>query len=97
MSDSPRLFSWYKLEAHTIRYASTFQEEATCACEWDGCEEPGAFPAPASPRRLRERRYFCLEHVREYNRAWNYYANMTPEQVEQHRRRDEEHTEPGTP
>jgi len=26
--------------------------------------------------------------VREYNRAWNYYANMTPEQVEQHRRRD---------
>lgn len=47
-----------------------------------------AYPAPASPKRLRERRFFCLEHVREYNRAWNYYANMTPEEMEQHRRRD---------
>ncbi len=71
-----------------IRYASTFTEQATCACEWEGCEESGAYPAPASPKRLRERRYFCLEHVRAYNRAWNYYANMTPEQMEQHRRRD---------
>ena len=26
--------------------------------------------------------------MREYNRAWNYYANMTPDQVELHRRRD---------
>ena len=71
-----------------IRYASTFAEEAACECEWEGCSEPGPYPAPASPRRLQERRFFCLEHVREYNRAWNYYANMTPEQVEQHHRRD---------
>ena len=37
---------------------------------------------------MRERRYFCLEHVREYNRAWNYYGNMTPAQMELERRRD---------
>lgn len=72
----------------TIRYSSAFPEQAVCVCEWDGCDQPGAYPAPASPQRLGERRYFCLEHVRAYNRAWNYYANMTPEQVEQHRRRD---------
>ncbi len=76
------------MRAQTIRYASTFAEEATCACEWDGCEADGAYPAPASPKRLGERRYFCLEHVRAYNRAWNYYADMTPDQMEQLRRRD---------
>jgi len=57
-------------------------------CEWEGCVEEGAFPAPASPNRLRERRWFCLEHVREYNRAWNYYANMSFEEIEWQRRRD---------
>jgi hypothetical protein len=48
----------------------------------------GAYPAPASPSRLQERRWFCLEHVREYNRTWNFYAHMTPEQMERERRRD---------
>ena len=37
---------------------------------------------------MSERKFFCLEHVRAYNKAWNFYANMTPEQMEQQRRHD---------
>jgi hypothetical protein len=71
-----------------IRYASTFAAEATGTCEWEGCSADGAYPAPVSPADLRARRWFCLDHVREYNRAWNYYANMTADEIERERQRD---------
>jgi hypothetical protein len=33
-------------------------------------------------------RWFCLQHVREYNAAWNYYAGMSDDEVEADIRRD---------
>lgn len=46
-------------------------------CERPGCKAPGAFRAPKG--RSQEGRYFkfCLEHVREYNASYNYFAGMT--------------------
>jgi len=43
-------------------------------CEWPGCEEPGTHPAP----RDREGEYFCFctEHVRRYNKSYNYFSGM---------------------
>ena len=32
--------------------------------------------------------WFCLDHVREYNKSWNYYDNMNETQVELDRRSD---------
>jgi hypothetical protein len=32
--------------------------------------------------------WFCLDHVRTYNRSWDYYAGMKPEQIEAHVRAD---------
>lgn len=57
-------------------------------CDQDGCPEPGDFRAPRSRENLRDYYWFCLEHVREYNAAWNYYAGMSEDQVERERRRD---------
>lgn len=37
---------------------------------------------------LREYRWFCLEHVRDYNRRWNYFEGMSEEEVEADLRRD---------
>ena len=54
-------------------------------CEAPGCKEEGQFPAPKSRRRANERYHFCLEHVREYNKAWNYFEGMTPGAVERDR------------
>jgi hypothetical protein len=58
------------------------------SCEWPGCAEHGDFPAPRSRTALREYRWFCLAHVRQYNLAWDYYAGMTAEQIEAHIRAD---------
>ena len=45
-------------------------------CDAAGCDCEGLYPAPKSPNNLRQYLWFCLDHVRAYNRAWNYFANM---------------------
>jgi curved DNA-binding protein CbpA len=51
------------------------------ACQWPGCACPATHRAPKG--RLREGEYwrFCLEHVREYNHSYNYFAGMSDEAV----------------
>src|SRR5204862_7181536 len=46
------------------------------ACEHPGCPGGGEFRAPKSRLELDRYYWFCLEHVRAYNSAWNYYAGM---------------------
>jgi DnaJ-like protein len=50
-------------------------------CEWPGCACEATHRAPKG--RLREREYwrFCLEHVREYNHSYNYFAGMSEDAV----------------
>ena len=51
-------------------------------CDHAGCRADGLYRAPKARDRLNEYYWFCLDHVRDYNRAWNYYAGMNPEQIE---------------
>ena len=57
------------------------------ACDHPGCSEPGEHRAPRSRDRLGDYYWFCLEHVREYNKSWNYYAGMSDAEVEADLRR----------
>ena len=52
-------------------------------CEWEGCEAVAHYRAPRSPRRLNEFRWFCLEHVRQYNAAWNFFAEWSEDEFEE--------------
>ncbi len=63
------------------------EPEARC-CEFPGCPDDGIYPAPQARDRLNDYYWFCLEHVRAYNAAWNYYAGMSEQEVEHHRRND---------
>ena len=45
-------------------------------CAADGCLKAGNYPAPKSRSALRDYLWFCLEHVREYNKSWNYYEGL---------------------
>jgi len=58
------------------------------ACHHEGCSEPALYRAPQSPDDLNSYYWFCLDHVREYNRAWNFYAGMNEEEIEAQIRRD---------
>jgi hypothetical protein len=55
-------------------------------CEVPGCPNQGEFKAPKSRNELNQYRWFCLDHVRAYNAAWDYYKGMTPGQIEQEMR-----------
>lgn len=67
------------------------------ACDTPGCGGLGAFRAPKARDRLGDYWWFCLEHVREYNRAWDYYKGMTPAQIEAELRRDSTWQRPSWP
>jgi hypothetical protein len=55
-------------------------------CEWAGCDASASHRAPKG--RLREREYwrFCLNHVREYNNSYNYFAGMDDAAVTRYQR-----------
>ena len=50
-------------------------------CEWKGCQNPATHRAPKGRTRENEYWRFCLEHVREYNASYNYFAGMKDDDV----------------
>ena len=61
-------------------------------CDHPGCKEEGEYRAPKSPRHVEEEKpserylHFCLEHVREYNKHWDYFAQMSLDEIERFQR-----------
>jgi DnaJ-domain-containing protein 1 len=53
-----------------------------------GCPHEGEYRAPKSRETLRDYFWFCLDHVRSYNAAWDFYKGMSPGQIEAHMRDD---------
>ncbi len=53
------------------------------ACGMPGCPGHGEFRAPKD-RALSDYYWFCLDHVREYNSAWNFFQGMSGTEVEEH-------------
>ena len=56
------------------------------ACDCPGCALPGDYRAPKN-RELTEHYWFCLEHVRDYNRNWDFFAGMSLEEIEAYTRK----------
>lgn len=50
-------------------------------CDHPGCDAEGAYRAPKGRGRERDFYHFCLDHVREYNQSYNYFAGMGEEAV----------------
>ncbi len=59
--------------------------DAPC-CDWKGCGNAATHRAPKG--RVRENEYyrFCLDHVREYNHSYNYFAGMSQDAVAQYQK-----------
>jgi hypothetical protein len=46
-------------------------------CEASGCSAAGEYPAPKERHGMRDDyHWFCLIHVREFNKQYNYFAGM---------------------
>ncbi|ACL61499.1 J domain-containing protein [Methylobacterium nodulans] len=51
-------------------------------CERPGCTQPGLHRAPKGRRQEGQYWRFCMEHVREYNASYNYFAGMNDAAVQ---------------
>ncbi|HEX4556802.1 MAG TPA: molecular chaperone DnaJ, partial [Xanthobacteraceae bacterium] len=50
-------------------------------CDWPGCAQSASHRAPKGRAQEREYWCFCLDHVREYNHSYNYFAGMSEDAV----------------
>jgi len=51
-------------------------ERVSRACDAEGCSARGEFRAPKGRHAEGEYFWFCLDHVRAYNKTYNYFAGM---------------------
>jgi DnaJ domain len=57
-------------------------------CQWPGCAEHATHRAPKGRLRAAEYWQFCLEHVREYNNSYNFFAGMSDDAIARYQKDD---------
>jgi len=50
-------------------------------CQWPGCTAAATHRAPKGRLHASEYWQFCLEHVREYNNSYNFFAGMSEDAI----------------
>ena len=51
-------------------------------CDWENCDQTGSYKAPIEKDNSKKYRLLCLEHIKLFNRKWNYFSDMTDQQIE---------------
>ena len=51
-------------------------------CNFPVCELEGHYRAPTGYESLNDYQWFCLEHIKEFNKSWNYHNKMNSDEIE---------------
>ena len=51
-------------------------------CEWENCEQSGDFKAPIEKDNSKNYRWLCEEHIKLFNKNWNYFEGMNQNEIE---------------
>ena len=51
-------------------------------CEWEGCKESGMFKAPLEKDNSKNYRWLCEEHIKLFNKNWDYFDGMNQNEIE---------------
>tara|TARA_B100001123_G_scaffold447376_1_gene604706 strand:+ start:595 stop:1173 length:579 start_codon:yes stop_codon:yes gene_type:complete len=73
---------------NSLKTSNIDSSAGAALCDHPGCSASANHRAPKARNRLNDYYWFCLDHIREYNRSWNYCAGMTNTQVESEIRND---------
>ena len=52
-------------------------------CEWDNCNHVGEFKAPLERDNSKTFRWLCKEHIKLFNKNWNYFEGMGQSEIEE--------------
>ena len=50
-------------------------------CDWNKCNKFGEYKAPVERDNSKKYRLLCLEHIKEFNKNWNYFNGMNDQQI----------------
>ena len=50
-------------------------------CDWNNCLEEVCYKAPIEKDNSKKYRMLCLNHVKEFNKNWNYFEGMNDDQI----------------
>lgn len=79
----PRIF----LKPKSPEFADDGQKTVkTRHCDMPGCGQEAPHKAPKN-RGLNDYYWFCLDHVMDYNKAWDFFSGMSQNDIEDHIRR----------
>ena len=53
-------------------------------CYKKDCLKSGIYKAPKSKNEIKNYIWFCEEHIKSYNKEWDYCKNMTQKEIEKH-------------
>jgi hypothetical protein len=68
-------------------------ESKETLCQFEGCVNKGLYKAPKSNLSSDQKQpdnwlWFCIDHIRDYNASWNYFKDMSEEEIWREWRRD---------
>ena len=50
-------------------------------CEWKNCKEFGKFKAPTEKDNSKKFKLLCNEHIKLFNKSWNYFEGMSDNEI----------------
>ena len=50
-------------------------------CEWKNCRETGSFKAPVEKDNSKNFKWLCDEHIKLFNKSWDYFDGMSEEEI----------------
>ena len=50
-------------------------------CDWNNCRKIGEFKAPIERDNSKKYRLLCIDHIKEFNKNWNYFSGMNDDQI----------------
>ncbi|MBO0663713.1 J domain-containing protein [Jiella sp. MQZ9-1] len=53
-------------------------------CAWDGCDQPGLHKAPLGRDFEGQYLNFCVDHVRQYNKSYNYFSGLSDDAIQKY-------------
>ena len=51
-------------------------------CEWSKCKKIGVYKAPVEKDNSKKYKLLCLEHIKAFNKSWNYFSDMNDREIE---------------